>query len=109
MSDETQTFQSPPWNPEGPDENDLAHVWGSDGDLVATVVENLAYEESHMARACLIAAAPDLLRAAKIGLRYAKKWKKHEEENEPRMDGSAWPGTLDAIDEIEDAIRKAAP
>lgn len=50
-------FASAPWKPEGPDKNGHAHVWGSDGDLVATVCDNPVYGESAHDRARLIAAA----------------------------------------------------
>lgn len=50
-------FASAPWEPEGPDKNGHAHVWGSDGDLVATVCDNPVYGETAFDRARLIAAA----------------------------------------------------
>jgi len=50
-------FASAPWKPERPDESGHAHVWGSDGDLVATVCDNPVYGETGYDRARLIAAA----------------------------------------------------
>jgi hypothetical protein len=54
---EPTAFASAPWEPEGPDQNGHAHVWGSDGDLVATVCDNPVYGETAYDRARLIAAA----------------------------------------------------
>jgi len=54
---EPTRFYSAPWEPERPDESGHAHVWGSDGDLVATVCDNPAYGETAYDRARLIAAA----------------------------------------------------
>jgi len=54
---EPTAFASAPWEPEGPDQNGHAHVWGSDGDLVATVCDNPVYGETAFDRARLIAAA----------------------------------------------------
>lgn len=51
------TFASTPWNAEPSGEIVDARVWGSDGDLVAVVCENLAKEETSFDRARLIAAA----------------------------------------------------
>jgi len=53
-------FASAPWKPEPPEREDgiaHAHVWGSDGDLVATVCGNPVYGETAYDRARLIAAA----------------------------------------------------
>lgn len=53
-------FASAPWDPEPPEREDgiaHAHVWGSDGDLVATVCDNPVYGETAYDRARLIAAA----------------------------------------------------
>jgi len=53
-------FASAPWDPEPPERGDgiaHAHVWGSDGDLVATVCDNPVYGETAYDRARLIAAA----------------------------------------------------
>ena len=54
---ESTAFASAPWEPEGPDQNGHAHVWGLDGDLVATVCDNPVYGETAEDRARLIAAA----------------------------------------------------
>jgi len=53
-------FASAPWEPERPDESGHAHVWGSDGDLVATVCGNPVYGETAFDRARLIAFASHL-------------------------------------------------
>jgi len=53
-------FASAPWDPEPPEREDgiaHAHVWGSDGDLVATVCDNPIYGETAFDRARLIASA----------------------------------------------------
>lgn len=73
MSDQTLKSSTPrgphvdqvrgPWRAEEPDTSDLAHVWGPDGDLVASVCDNLALEETAMERARAIARVPDLLGA----------------------------------------------
>ena len=48
-------FASSPWTPVRPDETGYAHVWGSDGELVATVCDG--HVESAYERARVIAAA----------------------------------------------------
>jgi len=58
-------FASAPWEPERPDESGQAHVWGSDGDLVATVCDNPVYGETAYDRARLIAAAGTAAQEAK--------------------------------------------
>jgi len=50
-------FASAPWTPEEPDESGHAHVWSSDGALVAKVCDNPLYGETAHDRARLIAAA----------------------------------------------------
>lgn len=87
-----------------------AAVWDNIGDLVCAVTTQMAGDgtlEPAIQRARLIAVAPDLLEAAKIGLRFVRKWKRYEEENEPRMDGSAWPETINAKETLEGVIAKA--
>jgi len=56
-------FASTPWDPEHPDETGHAHVWASDGDLVATVCDAPVYGEAAYERARLIAAAPEMREA----------------------------------------------
>ena len=61
-------FASAPWEPEPPEREDgiaHAHVWGSDGDLVATVCDNPVYGETAEDRARLIAAAGTAAQEAK--------------------------------------------
>jgi len=58
-------FASAPWEPERPDGSGHAHVWGSDGDLVATVCDNPVYRETAYDRARLIAAAGTAAQEAK--------------------------------------------
>ena len=62
---EPTPFASAPWEPERPDESAHAHVWGSDGDLVATVCDNPVYGETAFDRARLIAAAGTAAEEAK--------------------------------------------
>jgi len=60
-------FASAPWEPDHQSEEPgYIHIWGSDGDSVATVKGNAAHLESAVDRANLIAAAPELLKALKI-------------------------------------------
>jgi hypothetical protein len=56
-------FPSAPWDPERPDETGHAHVWGSDGDLVATVCGAPVHGETAYERARLIAAATEMREA----------------------------------------------
>lgn len=62
---EPTPLASAPWEPERPDESGHAHVWGSDGDLVATVCDNPVYGETAYDRARLIAAAGTAAQEAK--------------------------------------------
>jgi hypothetical protein len=62
---EPTVFASAPWEPEGPDQNGHAHVWGSDGDLVATVCDNPVYGETAYDRARLMAASGTAAQEAK--------------------------------------------
>jgi hypothetical protein len=64
-------------------------------------------EPSRTANHRLIAVAPHLLTAAKMGLKMGKKAKRLEERHEPRMCGSAWPETLDSVESIRAVIAKA--
>jgi hypothetical protein len=60
-------FASAPWEPDHQSEKPgYIHIWGSDGDSVATVRGNAAHLESAVDRANLIAAAPELLEALKV-------------------------------------------
>jgi hypothetical protein len=56
-------FASAPWTPERPDETGHAHVWASDGDLVATVCGAPVHGETAYERARLIAAATEMREA----------------------------------------------
>lgn len=57
-----------------------AAIWGSDGDMVAEVHGNLAYEITAIDRANLIAAAPDLLAALEIAWRWQNSDLEDEDE-----------------------------
>jgi hypothetical protein len=58
-------FPSVPWSAVGTDTNDRAHVYGADGDLVASVAESLPHGETHMDRARLIVNAAGVAEEAK--------------------------------------------
>jgi len=95
----TDDFPSAPWHAEPPSEDDYAHVWASDGDLVCTVCESLPHGETHMDRAELIEAATELLAAA----RKAEQVLSWVEDKPP----TAQREEVEALEELRDAIDKA--
>jgi len=115
QAEEAKPAHTPgPWPPCNDGECECGLIWSKEGNVL--VAKACGTFEQHMptpdepertANHKLIAAAPDLLEAAKIGLKFVRKWKRYEEENEPRMDGSAWPETLDAEETLEGVIAKA--
>ena len=62
MSRETK-YEPLPWYATDRGLNGDAGVWASDGDMVADVYGNLAYDSEGMDRANLIAAAPEMYSA----------------------------------------------
>ena len=92
------TITAPPETSEVIDASNAA-VWGGDGDLIAEVHSNPAYGVSALDRAKLLAAAPELLKAARMAIGVIGKY--------AAMDRIPKSRAAEAIEDLRRAINQA--